>query len=226
MITKAFRDWKFEEVELTFGIEQTYDHPLLTDWLSVKEMPNEEDSRMLEKLRFKLARSINTYNEEELKMAFIAPFLYLIPFERTGLRFFADRPFSFEYGQDETGTPLIAAGRIDWLLAEGRQDPREPRVFLHEYKREVEATGDPLGQLLIAMVGAQRGNAQRGNVQRQNTEAFPLYGCYVLGRNWFFVILEDQQYAVSRAYDATQEGIYGIYSAMYEVQRRVEVMMA
>ena len=92
---------------------------------------------------------------------------------------------------------------------------------MHEYKREVEATGDPLGQLLIAMVGAQRGNAQR-----QNTEAFPLYGCYVLGRNWFFVILEDQQYAVSRAYDATQEDVYEIYSAMYEVQRRVEVMMA
>ncbi len=187
MITKASRDWKFEEVELTFGIQQTYDHPLLTDWLSVQEVPNQEDSRMLEKLRFKLSRSINTYNEEELKMAFIAPLLYLIPFEETGLRFFADRPFSFEYGQDEDGDSLVAAGRIDWLLAQGKQDPREPRVFLHEYKREVEVTGDPLGQLLIAMAGAQR----------QNAENLPLYGCYVLGRNWFFVILEDQKYAVS-----------------------------
>ncbi|MGB3776720.1 MAG: hypothetical protein WA960_00065 [Tunicatimonas sp.] len=221
MITKAFRDWKFEEVELTFGIEQTYDHPLLIDWLSVKNVPNEGDSQMLENLRYKLSRSINTYNEEELKMAFIAPLLYLVPFEKTGLRFFADRPFTFEYGQDETGNSLVAAGRVDWLLAQGRQEPREPRVFLHEYKREVEAAGDPLGQLLIAMVGAQRGNAQR-----QNTEAFPLYGCYVLGRNWFFVILEDQQYAVSDAYVATQEDIYGIYSAMYEVQRRVEVLVA
>jgi hypothetical protein len=216
MITKAFRDWKFEEVELTFSIKQTYDHPLLVDWLAVEKMPSEEDGQMLEKLRYGLFRSINMYNEEELKMAFIAPLLYLIPFEKTGLRFFADRPFSFEYGQDETGNPLVAAGRVDWLLAEGRQDPREPRVFLHEYKREVEATGDPLGQLLIAMVGAQR----------QNTEALPLYGCYVLGRNWFFVILEGQQYAVSDAYVATQEDIYGIYSAMYEVQRRVEVMLA
>ena len=50
-----------------------------------------------------------------------------------------------------------------------------PRVFLHEYKHEVEATGDPLGQLLIAMVGAQR----------ENAEPLPLYGCYVLRRNWF-----------------------------------------
>ena len=216
MITKAFRDWKFEEVELTFGIKQTYDHPLLIDWLAIEKKPSEEDSQMLEKLRYSLFRSINAYNEEELKMAFIAPLLYLIPFEETGLRFFADRPFSFEYGQDETGNALVAAGRVDWLLAQGRQEPREPRVFLHEYKREVEATGDPLGQLLIAMVGAQR----------QNTEDLPLYGCYVLGRNWFFVILEDRQYAVSRAYDATQEDVYQIYSAMYEVQCRVEVLMA
>ena len=216
MPVKAFRDWKFEEVELTFGIEQVYDHALLNDWLSSNTVPNDEDSRMIEKLRHKLARSINAYNEEELKMAFIAPLLYLIPFEESGMRPFADRPFSFEYGKDKAGEPLVAAGRIDWLLAQGKQNPREPRVFLHEYKREVEATGEPLGQLLIAMVGAQR----------QNTEALPLYGCYVLGRNWFFVVLEDQQYAVSDAYVATQEDIYGIYSAMYEAQRRVEVIMA
>ncbi|MGB3850981.1 MAG: hypothetical protein WA958_13500 [Tunicatimonas sp.] len=83
-----------------------------------------------------------------------------------------------------------------------------------------------MGQLLIVIVGAQHGYAQHGYAPRQNTETFPLYGCYVLGRNWFFVILEDQQYAVSDAYVATQEDIYGIYSAMYEVQRRVEVMLA
>ena len=215
MAMKAFRDWKFEEVELTFGIEQVYDHPLLTDWLSATETPNEEDRRMIEKLRGKLAHAINTYNEEELKVYFMGPLFFLIPFEGNGMRPFMDRPFSFEYGQDEAGNPLVAAGRIDWLLAKGRQDPREPRVFLHEYKREVEATGDPLGQLLIAMVGAQR----------QNTEPIPLYGCYVLGRNWFFVVLEGKQYSVSDAFVATQDDIFRIYSAMYEVQRRVELMV-
>lgn len=220
MTTKAFRDWKFEEVELTFGIDRIFEpYPLLDEWLAATHLPREQDRQMIDSLRNKLFRSIDTYNEEELKMYFIGPLFHLIPFEGNGMRPFADRPFSFEYGQDEEGNSLIAAGRIDWLLAKGRQDPREPRVFLHEYKREVDAAGDPLGQLLIAMVGAQRGYAQR-----QNTESIPLYGCYVLGRNWFFVVLEDQQYAVSDAYVATQEDIYGIYSAMYEVGRRVEVM--
>ena len=216
MAMKAFRDWKFEEVELTFGIEREFeDYPLLDNWLAATSVPSEADRSTLEKLRHELFRSIDTYNEEELKVFFIGPFFSLIPFKNHGMRPFMDRPFSFEYGRDEAGNPLVAAGRIDWLLAKGRQDPREPRVFLHEYKREVEATGDPLGQLLIAMVGAQR----------QNTESIPLYGCYVLGRNWFFVVLESNQYAVSNAFNATGEGIFRIYSAMYEVQRRVEELV-
>lgn len=217
MTIKAFRDWKFEEVELTFGIERVFEkHPLLDEWLAADNLPGEEDRRTLEKLRDQLFRTIDTYNEEELKVFFIGPLFSLIPFRGHGMRPFMDRPFSFEYGHDDEGNPLTAAGRIDWLLAKGRQDPREPRVFLHEYKREVEASGDPLGQLLIAMVGSQR----------QNTESFPLYGCYVLRRNWFFVVLDDNQYVVSSAFDATQEDIFRIYSAMFEVQRRVEELVA
>lgn len=212
MTVKAFRDWKFEEVELTFGIERVFTrHPLLSDWLSSSSEPDEQDRRTLEKLRDELFCSVDTYNEEELKVFFIGPLLSLIPFKEHGMRPFMDRPFSFEYGQDEVGNSLIAAGRIDWLLAKGRQDPQEPRVFLREYKREVEATGDPLGQLLIAMVGSQR----------QNTESFPPYGCYVLGRNWFFVVLDEKQYAVSDALVATQDDIFQIYSAMVAVQQRV-----
>ncbi|MGB3849288.1 MAG: hypothetical protein WA958_04925 [Tunicatimonas sp.] len=216
MNVKAFRDWKFEEVELTFGIEPVFEHPLLTDWLSVAHSPSEDDKQTLEKLRDKLLRAINTYNEEELKSFFISPLLSLVPFEGHGLRPFMDRPFSFEYGQDDLGNPLVASGRVNWLLAKGRLEPRAPRVFLHEYKREVMATGEPIGQLLIAMVGARQ----------QNTKISPLYGCYVLGRNWFFVVLDEQQYAVSKAFDATQDDVFGIYSALYEVQQRVAELVA
>ncbi len=85
-----------------------------------------------------------------------------------------------------------------------------PYFFIHEYKREIDASGDPLGQLLIAMVGAWR----------QNEETFPLYGCYVVGRNWFFVLLEDNQYAVSNAFNSTQDDIFQIYSILEEIKQR------
>ena len=221
MITKAFRDWKFEEVQRTFGLNRVFEHyPLLDTLLQARHTPSERDQYTLRELRQELLYTIDTLNEEELKVYFIGPLLRLIPFRTQGRRPFLDRAMSFTYGDG-----LEASGKVDWMLAEGIQDPREPYFFLHEYKREVEATGmpatgDPLGQLLIAMVGAQRGYAQR-----QNPEVFPLYGCYVLGRNWFFVVLEDNQYAVSSAFDATQEDIFSIYSIMTEILYLTEVLV-
>jgi hypothetical protein len=31
-----------------------------------------------------------------------------------------------------------------------------------------------------------------------------LYGCYTIGRFWFFVVLAGKEYSVSKAYDSTQ----------------------
>jgi hypothetical protein len=33
------------------------------------------------------------------------------------------------------------------------------------------------------------------------------YGLYVIGRQWFFVVLDGSEYAVSRAYDVTEEDV-------------------
>ena len=32
----------------------------------------------------------------------------------------------------------------------------------------------------------------------------PLFGCYMIGRFWFFIVLIEKSYSVSNAYDATQ----------------------
>ena len=211
MITKAFRDWKFEEVQRTFGLTRSFHYPLLNELLQAHHAPSEKDRVTIEELREELLYTIDTLNEEELKVYFIGPLLRLIPFRTADRRPFLDRIMSFSYDDG-----LEAVGKVDWVLAEGIQDPRQPYFFIHEYKREIDALGDPLGQLLIAMVGAQL----------QNERAFPLYGCYVVGRNWFFVVLEDQQYAVSSAFDATQEDIFRIYSILKEAKQRAISVMA
>ena len=207
---KPFRDWKFEAVELTFGIERVYEHPLLDSWQAARhDIPAAHRAR-LEELRQSLIRNIDLYNEEELKAYFIVPVLSLIPFQTKQRRPFMDRLLRTTYGVDDEE----ALGRVDWMLAEGRQDPRQPYFFLHEYKREAEASGDPLGQLLIAMMAARQ----------QNQATFPLYGCYVLGRNWFFVVLDEDQYAVSMAYDATQEDLFQVYELLREAHLRIEAI--
>ena len=91
---------------------------------------------------------------------------------------------------------IESSGRVEWMVCTGKQRPRKPFFFLQEYKPEKVANNDPLGQLLIAMVDAQF---------RNSSPDLPLYGCYNIGRMWFFVFLEGKEYGVSRAYDATQE---------------------
>lgn len=205
-MTKAFRDWKFEEVQRVFGIQRVFQHSLLDELLAAQHHPTARDEELLKELRQELAYTIDTLNEEELKVYFIGPLLRFIPFRSQGRRPFLDRTLSFAYDDHRETT-----GKVDWMLADGIQDPRAPYFFLHEYKREVEASGDPLGQLLIAMVGARLLNELN----------FPLYGCYVLGRNWFFVILDEQQYVVSDAFVATQEDIFRIYSILREINERL-----
>lgn len=208
---KAFRDWKFEDVERTFGLRRLYEHELLTQWQAHEEPMDEATLHQLERLRQELIRTVDMFNEEELKFYFIGPMLTLVPFRTEYRRPFLDRPMRFSYGEDQE-----AAGRIDWMVAEGRQEPRQPYFFLHEYKKEPEAQGDPLGQLLIAMVWAQQLN---GN-------AFPILGSYVMGRSWFFVLLDGKQYGVSLAFDATRPDLQSIYHMLHFARRHVEATAA
>ena len=220
MLTKAFRDWKFEEVQRTFGIRRLFDYPPLDKLLDTYHEPIPQTKAILEELRQELLYTIDTLNEEELKVYFIGPLLRLIPFRTGERRPFLDRPMTFSYGG--VSTPVMpdrdvqeTGGKVDWMLAEGIQDPRQPYYFfIHEYKKEIDASGDPLGQLLIAMMGARQ----------LNEGVFPLYGCYVLGRNWFFVVLDNDQYAVSDALVATQEDIFRVYSVLEEIRRRTAAL--
>ncbi|MDX2049697.1 MAG: hypothetical protein SFT93_00750 [Rickettsiaceae bacterium] len=187
MIKRPFEQWLYEDVEIEFGFERIKNLPALELWLQVSDakLPN-----ALEELRDSLLENVENWNEDELKMMFIAPFLLYFHFNNLPhYRVFTQRYFSLQ-------TPTVeASGKIEWLISTGKQTPKKPFFFLQEYKPEKSSGSDPLGQLLIAMVDAQ--------ILNGNTEK-PLYGCYTIGRLWFFVILIGKEYSVSRAYDATQ----------------------
>ena len=188
MIKRPFEQWLFEDVEIAFGLERIKDFSVLVDWLSV---PNPLPlSKLIDDMRLELEKNIEIWNEDELKMMFIALFLAEIKFNNLPhYRIFTQRIFTLQ-------TPEIeASGRVEWFIATGKQTPKKPFFFLQEYKPERNAGNDPLGQLLIAMVEAQIMNQPAQN---------PLYACYNIGRIWFFVVLAGKEYGVSRAYDATQ----------------------
>ncbi len=195
-MVKSFERWEREELELTFGLQQVKDHPILTDWLTATEVITEEEIAKIEPLRVDLESDISFWNEEEVKIFFINDLVKLINFKRlNSYKLFAQRTISANV-KDLKNNDLELRGRIEIVVATGRQKPRQPFFFIHEYKPiRSSAANDPEGQLLVAMVATQALN---------EGEPRPIYGLYVQGKFWNFVILSGKEYSISASYDATK----------------------
>ena len=187
---KPFKDWLFEEVWFEFGIRELSEHPELAKIEAIK-LPQDHSLRpKIEELRILALQSYDSWNPDENKFMFLSPLLNLANYSSANFRIFQNRPLSVKYDNDTK----ITEGLVEFMLAKGIQIPRKPHFFLHEYKAEKRRDNDPLGQLLIAMVAAQK----------LNQDDKPIYGIYVNGRNWFIVILDNNVYSVSNPYVATE----------------------
>lgn len=204
---RSFDTWNYEQVEDAFGISPVNSLPKYEDWLKAENCEaNELESIMLEHYRKLLLKEAQNWNEDELKLFFIGPVLTLVDFNTDNFKPFTQRSLSIE-----TDT-VSASGKVDFILAKGKVLPKLPYFCLHEYKQENRRDNDPLGQLLIAMVAAQA----------KNKAELPIYGCYVSGRNWFFVLLEGDKYCLSDAFVATSEDIYKVFAVMKKCKLLVE----
>jgi hypothetical protein len=210
-MTKSFETWEYEEVENTFGMKRVFELPALTEWLnSSKNDIDETMKHFLMGIQKRLIVNADAWNEDEFKMFFIAPLLSQMPLEIDDFKPFTQRTISAKFPELD----LEVSGKVEFVIARGKQRPKQPYFFLHEYKQERRRENDPLGQLLISMVAARQNNEKKT----------PLFGCYVVGRDWFFVVLEEQTYSVSLACDATKNHelyqIVAMLSAMPDIIRR------
>jgi hypothetical protein len=130
------------------------------------------------------------WNEEELKMNFLAHIFYVAELrEFKKIDIFYERNLSWVF---EGKTERVIC---DCLLAKpfGIYAPQVPYFFLQEFKKQKQ-NEDAEGQMLLAMLIAQH----------ENNNGKPIFGCYLQGKNWVFTTLHDKNYCVSRQYDATQ----------------------
>ncbi|NJO03220.1 MAG: hypothetical protein HC880_17430 [Bacteroidia bacterium] len=211
---KPFDQWHRYEVEKLFGLRENADLPDLKQWLELELALPSEENQKLEELRDLLREEVWNWNEEELKMEFISPMLKLVNFREVDSKAFFDRRLKLDLKQAHlmSETNLIeVAGKVDCLIARKTKVPEAPYFCLHEFKKEENTSQDPLGQLLIAMLAAQQ----------ENPPQTVLYGCYVSGRSWFFVVLKDLEYAVSLAYDATKDEIFEIYAILKNLKTMI-----
>lgn len=210
MKTKSFKHWLTQELHEQFGLVRNFDISLLKDWLDSQEFITNQEKERLEELRLALSENAEYWNEEELKIKFIGQVVELVKISGDDFRTFYDRPISSVLNE----IPLF--GKVDMLVATGFQIPTKPFFCIHEYKQETKKDGDPKGQLLAEMLAVQTINADKK----------PIYGCYVVGRSWYFVVLKNTQYAVSSAYDATQvDDLFRIFQILRNIKTRIEQML-
>lgn len=193
-IVKSFEKWKTQEVEDTFGIKQTDNLQGLDKLLQADFQITSQEQTQIENLRTFLVKFVNFWNEEDLKIFFIAPIINMVNFYKPDIYRAFNEPFFEAELQTIENEKITLKGYVEFLVATGSQIPKKPFFFLNEYKPQFGATNDPQGQLLVAMLAAQA----------KNKEDKILYGLYVVGRMWFFVGLYEKKYVVSRAFDATQ----------------------
>ncbi len=206
---KSFEHWEYEEIQLSFGLERVKNSSALESWLAATCQVSLEEQKKLDELRNLLFDYADAWNEDELKFFFISPLVNLVNFRGETYQPFTQRKLTAKLGNIEVG------GVVDFLVATGIQHPRQPFFCLHEYKQERKRENDPLGQLLIAMLVAQA----------KNEQPRPIYGSYINGRFWFFVLLHERDYMVSNAYNASKADELGqIFAILRQVKTYIQAL--
>ena len=195
-MAKPFERWEREDIELRFGLQGVKTHPVLTDWLNAQERMTEEETLKIKILRTELEEDVADWNEEEVKLFFINDLIRMIHFRRPNYyKTFAQRTLACTVN-DIHNKPVEMRGRVEMVVSAGKQKPRQPFFFIHEYKpQRPSSVNDPEGQLLSAML----------TVQTLNQTTYPLYGVYIQGKYWNFMILKDKDYTISESFNAAKE---------------------
>lgn len=192
-----FKDWTRDKLKKRFGLKRVYEHKALQEWneeCSAIEIDSYEQ-QTLDRLLEDLVRYVDYWNEDEVKLKLIAVILTLVRFDTEDLSGFSQREISgFVDGEELKGIP-------DFMVARGKQEVEAPFFFLHEYKKELDNNSpDPAAQCLAAML-----LAYEQNLAVPEMAGKPIRGTYVIGRQWFFVILQDREYAVTDSFASTHK---------------------
>ncbi|MEM7538168.1 MAG: hypothetical protein AAF639_38725 [Chloroflexota bacterium] len=202
MKSKTFRNCTLHYLEKNFGLRRTFSSQVLDQWLQDKQSMTEAEQLMLADRQEDLRINNSAWNEQELAINFIGPVLSMVRFwDLYRYNFFAGRHLGTQLDSLVDEEKIELSGEPDGMIATGYWEPEVPMFALMEYKREMGWTGDPPGQAVAAMLVAQK----------LNQDERPMYGCYVVGHQWFFVVLEGKHYTISEGYLATQDTLFDIF---------------
>ena len=112
---KPFERWKYEEVQLTFGIQRAQTLPALTDWLNTDGVADDYETRTIKRYYSELVRKVDAWNEDELKFFFLANLITLVNFAKPSVySSFPQRTISAER-LDVRQNKVELRGRVEFL---------------------------------------------------------------------------------------------------------------
>ena len=162
-------DMTQEKMYKIFGLRKVLKMQELEEWLSNLSNLEEEERIVCKIYQRRLIENIDAWNEQELSLNFIGPMFGVINFTALyQLNWFAQRPLSGIVETDKQKYELI--GKPDGTLSSGYYSPEIPYFAFQEYKKDMNSSGDPIGQNLAAMLVGQT----------LNKEDDVIYGCYVV----------------------------------------------
>ena len=201
-----FRDWTLDKIDEAFETVQIVDHPTLTEWLTFDYTVSEYQKHFLMDLQEALLIGVDDWNEVELENKFISPLIVLAKFDNRKMSYFMERELSVILNEYEV------SGKVDGMIATGFRSPKKPYFCMNEYKRESDPTGDPRGQALIAMLA----------VQHLNNAQNIVFGCYIVGKSWRFMVLDKKEYAISKSFSADDDEILDIFRIMKGLREQID----
>lgn len=204
-----FRDWTLDKIDEAFGLRQVYEMETLTQLITPSYELNDFEKQYIGTLQEHFKYGGDDWNEVELENKFISPMMVLAYKPNDKYAYFLERDLAVKIDEYEL------SGRVDGLIATGFRNPKKPFFCLNEYKKGTDPNGDPKGQALIAMLAAQE----------LNNNQLPIYGCYVIGRDWYFMVLEDKKYSISQDYSCVTEEVFDIYKILKNLNNKVEALV-
>ena len=172
-----------------------------------KSIVDNNQKKCLEKLIIKTENQIQYWNEQELVIKYLSLILDLADIQGVDFNSFAERIL----GAKVDGIEF--SGIVDFLIAKGRYEPRNPYFFIQEFKKAKNPSGDPLAQLLGELLVAQ--------VINKNNE---IYGLYIVGQFWYFIAMKGREFTELSPLDSTNlEDLEIILSHLNWVKEYIEI---
>ena len=215
MEKKGFREWDLDKIDDAFGTKQVRKLAILEELLSFEYQADDYEIRYLSKLSDTYTvLGGDDWNEVELENKLISPVIVFADIANEKYSYFLERDLSATIGDYEL------TGRVDGMVATGFRNPKIPYFCLNEYKRQTDPNGNPQAQALIAMLVAQKLN---NNNHRSADQ--PIFGCYVVGRIWYFMALVGNEYAISKDFSCVDDEMFDIFRILKSLRVQIEKLL-